>query len=662
MARRLAAIMFTDLVGFTALAQSSEAQALARVAEQALVVRPLIAGLGGREVKSTGDGFLVVFESALNATECAIQIQRRMQERNSRSSTPPILLRIGIHIGDIEEAGGDILGDSVNIAARILPISDPGGICLSEQIAHQVRNKLSVPLERLAPRRLKGVRELLTVYRVVLPGAHPEASEGRSSLPRLAVLPFANISPNPKDEYFSDGLTEELISVLSKFHGVRVIARTSVAQYKGSAKSIAQIGSELGVSSVLEGSVRKSGDQLRISVQLIDARTEEHRWAATYDRKLENIFAIQAEVAKQTAGALKLEMLGSDQNGLRGRPTSNLAAYDSYLRGIQASRQFSPGSSRRPVPGPDAAEFFESALREDPQFSAAHSSLANHLLAIGGVTRESREAFARAREHVDRALEIDPTSSEAHTARGNLLMQVDFDWAEAESELRQALDLNPNNSIAHFWYRSLLTVLQRFSEAKVQLDAGFELDPLWFLAKRQGVTLLALSGDWDEAIRMAEGLVENARADPRNRMESLSLLAWIYAYAGRPIDARRVVRQVHVSTDPNSRLARTVFHAWLGDREGSSESLAAWERRAKVEYMSPMLVVQALAQLGRTEEALSRLEQDVRNGESYLWAHYQLPYFDPIRDHPRFIAALDSFHLPTTQGWRKPALRSPLPK
>ena len=657
MARRLAAIMFTDLVGFTASAQADEAAALARVDEQASVVRPLFAAFGGREIKSTGDGFLVEFDSALKATECAIRIQQRIRERNSESRGPPILLRIGVHIGDVEEVGGDILGDAVNVASRILPVSEPGGVCLSEQIVDHVKDKLPVQLERLAPRRLKGVREAVTIYRVALPGTAHEPSAARQLLPRLAVLPLANISPDPRDDYFADGLTEELITVVSKIRGLRVIARTSVNQYKGTAKPIAQIGEELGVDSVLEGSVRKAGDQLRISVQLIDVRTEEHRWAENYDRKLENVFAIQAEVAERTAAALKLEMLGADRSAVRGRPTSSLAAYDLYLRGIQASRRFSPGQGRYPQARRDATWYFQEALREDPEFSAAHSSLANHLLAIGGVTREGQEAFARAREHVTRALEIDPRSSDAHTARGNLAMQSEYDWTRAESEYRLALDLNPSNSTAHFWYRSLLTVLQRFTEAKDQLDAGLELDPLWFLAKRQGITLLVLSGDWDASVRLAEGLVDSARGDPSNERESRSLLAWVYAYVGRPLDAERVDRGIHHLADPDSRLAHAVFLAWLGKRRGLQPALTAWERKAKSEYISPLHVVQAYAQLGQSEVALSRLEQDLRRGESYLWAHYQLPYFDPIRRDPRFVAALEHFRLPTTQSWRRPALK-----
>jgi len=657
MARRLAAIMFTDLVGFTALAQADEEAALARVQEQATVVRPLFASYGGREIKSTGDGFLVEFDSALKATECGIEIQRRMRERNSKSPASPILLRVGIHVGDVEEVGGDILGDAVNVASRILPISEPGGLCLSEQIVDQVRNKLPSKLERLAPRRLKGVQKPLVVYRVVLPGIEREPTVERAPLPRLAVLPLANISPDARDEYFADGLTEELIAALSHIRGLRVIARTSVARYKGTEKPIAQIGTELGVDSVLEGSVRKAGEQLRISMQLIDVRTEEHRWAQNYDRKLENIFAIQAEVAEQTARALKLKLLGSEREAVLGRPTSNLAAYDLYLRGIQTYRQFSRGVDRHERVSRDPGSFFEQAIREDPEFSGAHSYLANHLLASSGLTRPESEAFPRALEHVTRALQLNPRSSDAHVARGNLAMQADFDWPRAEDEFRQALDVSPSSSTAHFWYASLLAVLQRYPEAKEQLYALLELDPLWFLARESAVSIFALSGDWDEAVRQAEGLVENSRGNVQEERESRNILAWIYAYVGRRLDAERVDRQIRHPSDPGSRLAHAVFLAWLGKRRGIETCLKAWERDASSKYMAPVHVVQAYAQSGRTQEALSRLEEDLRKGATYLWAHYQVPYFDPIRDDSRFVTVLERMHLPTTQEWRKSALR-----
>ena len=431
--------MFTDLVGFTSSAQADEPAALARLHEQEEIVRPLFASYEGREVKSTGDGFLVEFESALKATECAIDIQTRLRDRNAKTRAPPIQVRIGIHVGDVEAVGADIFGNAVNVASRVVPLAEPGGICLTGETAAHVRERIPYALERLAPKTVKGVREPLDFYRIVLPGIERAPPPERSPLPRVAVLPLANISPDPKDEYFADGLTEELISVLSQIRGLRVIARTSVGQYKGTSKPIGQIGSELGVDAILEGSVRKAGDQLRIAVQLIDVKTEEHRWAQTYDRMLANVFAIQAEVAERTAGALKLELLSSERDAVLERPTSSLVAYEAYLRGIQASRRFTAGVESREELGRAVARHFEEALREDPDFAAAHSHLANFLVEISGITEETQRATSRAREHVHRALELNPRSSDAHAALGNLLMQADLDWPRAESEFRQAL-------------------------------------------------------------------------------------------------------------------------------------------------------------------------------------------------------------------------------
>jgi adenylate cyclase len=656
--RRLAAIMFTDMVGFTASAQADEATALTRLREEQRIVRPLFAPYGGREVKSTGDGFLVEFASAMKATECAVEIQRRLREPATRRHPSSIQVRIGVHVGDVEEDHGDIFGDAVNVAARVVPLAEPGGICLSEHAFALVRNKVPYRFEKLAPRGLKGVRDPVDVYRVLLPWDGRGASSGGASPPRVAVLPLANISPDPKDEYFADGLTEELISVLSQIHGLRVIARTSVGQYKGTAKPITQIGSELGVGSVLEGSVRKDGDQLRITVQLIDVPTEEHRWALTYDRKLENVFAIQAEVAKRTAEALKLELLKSERQAVEERPTSSLAAYEYYLRGIQASRRVSVGVGKYDEIDREAESHFEQAIREDPHFSAAYSHLANHLLAVGGVTRIGKVAYSRARELVSRALELNPQSAEAYTARGNLAMQADSDWPNAEAEFLRALESNPSSSNAHFWYANLLAALQRYSEAKDHLVAAIELDPLWFLAREALVSVHLLSGDWDAAVSLAEHLTESFRVDPNVERDARRLLAWVYAYVGRPDDAAREDERIAHPSDPGSELVHALFLAWLGKTRQLSTRLRAWEHGSKIGYLSPLRRVEADVLLGRNAAALSRLEHDLRNGESYFWAHYQAPPFDPIRDDPRFVTILEKLHLPTSRTWRRSALGS----
>jgi TolB-like protein/class 3 adenylate cyclase len=644
MARRLAAIMYTDVVGFTASAQADEAAALSRLREQEGIVRPLFKPYGGREIKSTGDGFLVEFESALKATECAVEIQRRLRERNTREPTTPIQLRIGIHVGDVEEAGGDIFGDAVNVASRVVPLAEPGGVCISDHVATHVRSKVPYPLERLSPRNLKGVREPLDVYRLVLPWESGGSSPSSSSLPRIAVLPLANISPDRENEYFADGLTEELITVLSQIKGLRVISRTSVNQYKGTSKPVSQIGSELGADSVLEGSVRKAGDQLRIAVQLIDTRTDEHRWAQTYDRKLENVFAIQAEVAERTAGALKVELLKSEREALQERPTSSLAAYESYLRGVQASRNWVWDVGKRQTMDREVEQYFQAAIREDPHFSAAYSHLANHLLAAMGITRPSSEVLPRIRELVANALELSPNSSDAHTAAGNLAFQGDLDWTRAEAEFQQAIAFNPSTTTARHWYGYLLNVLQRFAEGRKQDLATIELDPLWLSPRIQLISNGNLWGDLEGAIASVEKLLTTFGDSGGIRY----WLAELYAHAGRAEDALKLMEPLAGATDPNLRLQRAWILLLLGKPEELRGTLAEWEQGGWPMYVSLTNRAVAYALLGEKEQALTLLETDFREGERLLWSAYRGPAFDPIRNDPRFVSMLRALKLPTT--------------
>jgi len=635
--------MFTDVVGFTASAQADEAAALSRLREQEKIVRPLLAPYGGREIKSTGDGFLVEFESALKAIECAVEIQRRLRERNSKAPQAPIQLRIGIHVGDIEEAGGDIFGDAVNVASRIVPLADPGGVCVSEHVFAHVRNKTPYPFEKLGRKSLKGLREPIEVYSVGLPWDDRRSSIRSSSLPRLAVLPLVNISPDPKDEYFADGLTEELISVLSQIRGLRVIARTSVSQYKGTAKPIAQIGSELGVGSVLEGSVRKADSQLRITVQLIDVETEEHRWAHTYDRKLDNVFAIQAEVAERTAGALKVELLKSEREAIQETPTSSLAAYESYLRGIQAFREFTGPVGMHEKADREAERYFDEAILEDPEFSAPLSYLANHLLGVMGITRSGKEILPRVRELVARALELNPNSSDAHTAAGNLAFQGDLDWTRAEAEFQQAIALNPSSSTARAWYGYLLGTLQRFDEAIKQDLVAIELDPLWLMPRNQLVGAHTCSGDLDGAITLLEKMSDAFRDAPRIR----NSLAYHYALAGRADDALKIVEPWAGATDLDTRALRATVLAILGRPEEGRGLVAEWEAGRWPQYISLPSVAGAYAFWGETDKAVALLERDFREGDKVLWSVYQDPNFDQMRDDPRFVAFLKEMKLPT---------------
>jgi TolB-like protein/Flp pilus assembly protein TadD len=627
--------MFTDWVGFSASAQEDEASTLKLLQEEEELVRPIFASRHGREIKSTGDGFLVELDSALHAVLCAIEIQERLHDRNSRPGIAPIRLRIGVHLGDVEERGGDIFGDAVNIASRLEPLASPGGICISGQVYDQVRNKISNRLEKIEPRALKNIHVPIDVYRVTLPWEGGGSKPRDATRNRLAVLPLANISPDPKDEYFADGLTEELISALSKIQGLRVIARTSVSQYKSTSKSVSQISTELDVGSVLEGSVRKAGNRLRVTLQLIDASTQEHRWAKTYDRELDDVFMIQSEIAEKTAEAFRLDLLGTDRESIRKKPTSNLDAYNLYLQGLHAARQTTAAGYT------DSRRFFEEAIARDPDFSLAYSALANMYLLMVGDLLAPGVAFPRASQLVTRALELDPESSDAHTARGNLALQHDQDWEISEIEFKRAISLNPSNANAHFWFAMLLTAVQRFDEAVEELRTTIELDPLWKLPRTWLLSVYFVDGNTDAALAIGEEERSRYPGDPSVPVA----LGTIYARAGRLEEARKEANRSLGPTDDGTRWNRAVLSARLGNPEEARALLAEWTGGSRGGYTNPALIAGLLSILGEQEQALEVLERDLLEGRS-LWAEYQWMAFDSLRGHPRFRGILEKLNLP----------------
>jgi len=629
--------MFTDMVGFSAAMQADEAGTLTLLKEQEELVRPLFAAEHGREVKSTGDGFLVEFDSALHAVQCAIDIHRRLHERNSQEGVKPIKLRIGVHLGDIEERGNDIFGDAVNIAARIEPLARAGGICISDPVFTQVRNKVPNKFEKLLPKKLKNIRYPMELYRVALPWEAAEAPTGEIPRSRLAVLPLTNISPDPTDEYFADGLTEELISALSKIRELRVIARTSVNQYKASSKPVSQIGAELDVASVLEGSVRKSGNRLRITLQMVDTATQEPIWATTYDRELDDVFAIQTEIAEKTAGALRLQLLDPDRESIRKKSTSNLVAYNLYLKGIHAARTATyEGYS-------GSIKFLDEAIREDPEFSPAYSYLANIYMLLMGETLAPHDTFPRAKVLVSKALQLDPNSSEAHTARGNLALQHEQDWETSEREFKWAISINPSNANAHFWYAMLLLAVQRFDEAAGELRTTIELDPLWELPKIWMMVAHFAAGDFEAAIAAAEEERDRNPNEPGPHID----LGMMYARSGRVEEAQTEAELSAGEVSEYDRLNRAVLWARLGRPEEARSLVAEGEEAARTRYVNPSRMAALFSALGEKEKALEWLERDYREGTRGLWFDYQLMAFDPLRSDPSFHAMLTRLKLPT---------------
>lgn len=500
--RRLSAIMFTDMVGYTARTQADEAGTLELLRQQEALVQPLLGVHHGRAVKSTGDGVLAEFPSALEAARCAVAIQEELHRRNEVAGRPRIEIRIGIHLGDVEERNDDIFGDAVNIAARVQPTADVGGIAVSQQVYDQIRNKIGLPLEPLGSKSLKGVRLPMGLYRILLPwNVRARDRADAAEPPRLAVLPFSNISPDPKDAYFSDGLTEEVIAVLSQLGRLRVIARTSVEPYRTTPKPIPDIGVELGVQWVVEGSVRKAGNRLRITVQLIDVASQEHLWTETYNRELDDVFALQVEMAKHIADALQLHLAAGESSRLERRVAPRPDSYLAYLEGRSRLKGIAEDDVRA------AQGHFERALALDPSNAAAHAALADTLRLIGELypDRPREETERRSREHAARALEIDPELAEAH---GSLaLAHTDaYEFAEAEVEFRRAIGLNPSSAWAHQWYADLLAGLGRVDLALEEYAIARQLDPLSALVVAQEIGFLAGLGRLEDAERELEAL------------------------------------------------------------------------------------------------------------------------------------------------------------
>jgi len=636
--RRLAAIMFTDMVGFTALAQENEELAMRLLDEQRKMVRPLIAKHNGREVKTIGDAFLVEFASSLEAVNCAGEIQGAMRDANTAGSKAKFALRIGIHLGDVIHTEGDVAGDAVNVASRIEPLAPPGGICVSAQVRDSVLNKTRYAFDSLGTPELKNVATAVEVYQIA--GFGPKI--GRASPPavaskdRIAVLPIANISSEKDEDYFADGLTEELISSVSRTQGLRVIARTSVMKYKGTAKAVSEIGRELGVGNILEGSVRKAGDRVRISVQLVDPSDEEPKWSQQYDREIRDIFAIQTDIAKRVADALRLQILGVPAAVTL---TRNPEAYISHLRGRQSWNTRTEAGIRR------AIGFFERALTEDDQFARAYSGLADCYSTLALLEFiPPNEAYPKAKEAVGKALSLDSMLAEAHTSLGLIRFQYDWDWKGAEEEFSEALRINPSYAPAHHFFADYLKAMGRFDEALAEIGRARELDPL-NLAINTGVGhVLYLSKQYDESIEQYKRAVD---LDPNFTLTHI----WF----GRPYLEKGMYAEAISELETAVRLSGegTLALAMLGHGLGSAgrkedarKILDRLLERSKTNYVPSYWVAVVYNGFKEKNQVMTWLRRAYDERSSWLvWSNVE-PRFDWLRDDPEFSALMKAMKFP----------------
>ncbi len=629
--------MFTDMVGFTAAAQTDEARALKLLREQEDFVRPILAAHHGREVKSTGDGFLIVFDSALHAIECAIAIQGRAQERNLRSRGAPIQLRIGIHLGDVEERNGDIFGDAVNLAARIGPCAVPGGTCISGPVFEQVRNKIPRSFEKLEPKVLKNVKFPIDLYALGTPETRTPTGSETSSPARIAVMPFSNISPEPADAYFADGLTEELITVLSRLRDLRVIARTSVNQYRSTTKPISQIGAELGVGSIIEGSVRKADHKVRVTVQLIDVATQEHAWAQTYDRQLDDVFVLQSEIARLVVKHLKVKVRPGERSRIREPTPVRPESYLAYVKGRTLLHDYGRDALAA------AKSQFELAISLDPHNAAAYSGLADATRLHGSFypSVPRAEWDANARRLADTAVALDPNLAEAHASLAIILWD-DSEYAAAEREFQQALALNPSYSWAHGEYAVLLAEEGRADEALAELTLAEAADP-WSEHNLSEMSWLLL---WKRRYEECFAKIQKLRELNPSNLHLHRLLAF-YHFARSDIEQSlaEVDRMAELESDPRwASVYRAQHLAWAGETENAKALLGKEE--ALPPYPFTAWYIAAIYGMLRDLDQCFRYLEIARVSHTLPLHPFRLmPEFQPVRDDPRFRVMLQKMNL-----------------
>jgi adenylate cyclase len=635
--RKLAAIMFTDMIGYAALGQRDESLSLDLIEGQNKIIRQSLQKHNGREVKTMGDAFLVDFSNALDAVRSAYDIQRSAREFNASQPTDRrIRLRIGLHLGDVEESDGDVFGDAVNVASRIESLAEDGGVCLTRQVYDQVRNKFELELTSIGTKTLKNVLTPVEVFKVVMPWEQRESKKrgypsARLERRRVAVLPFASMSPNPGDEYFADGLTEELIGVLSKIRELSVISRTSVMQYKGRPKSVLEVGKELNAGTIIEGSVRKAENRVRVTIQMIDATEDKHLWAESYDRELKDIFSVQSDIAGKVADALRVELLAGESEQIREAPTKNTEAHVLYLKGVYEADKGSPSDIER------AIWYFESAVEKDPRFAHAYVEIAYNYVGIAGESMPASKAIPKAKEAVERALSLGAKLAEAYNAKAAIAFQYDWDWAEAEENFRKAISINPSLAEAHDWYGRFMASMGRFDEALSEMSRAYELDPASpFVALRFGLVYW-MAGDNERARDLLAKTVDRYPTFARARV----VIAFIDAMEGKKDEALKGI-DFAITLDDNAffRTTQAMVLAYLGSGEEARrilEDLVAGKYKG---YASPGTVGAIYYLLGDKEKGYDWMHRAYEEHDATLPMENRWPILDVTREDPRFVELL----------------------
>lgn len=611
MERRLTTILSADITAYSRLMGADEAGTLAELKErQDNVVSPLLQKTGGRLVKLLGDGFLAEFGSVVNAVHFAVDMQAACEARNTNAAEDRRMdFRVGINLSDIIADEDDVYGDGVNVAARLQALADPGGICISDTVYQHIHRHMSYAFEDMGKQQLKNISGPVQAFRVKpngIGGPGHRRRAGGTHQASIAVLPFINMSGDPEQDYFSDGITEDIITDLSKISSLFVVSRNTAFTFKGQHVDIDQVTNRLGVQYVLEGSVRKSKDRVRITSQLVDGRTNGHVWAERYDRDLEDIFDLQDEISRSIVSALRVRILPEELENIAVKPTVNTDAYRYYLMGRGF---FHRGHTRRYLRL--AKQIFAKALDIDPNYAAAHAGIADcnsHLLDAGDTTISVGEIL----EQSERALAIDPSLAEAHASRG-LALYTAGRYVEAEDSFDRATRLKPDLFEAYLFYGRNCFNRGDYRRATEKFGKAAELKNDDFRA--YGLQAMCL--------------------------QSLGMKSASEAAARRALE--RCERAITERPDDADALA---FGAGLLAVLGEPDRTKDWAERAIViepdDFYMHYNLACAFAILGEIELAMDRLERAIGPATLKSLKEFMLhdSDLDVLRGHPRYAALL----------------------
>ena len=624
--RQLAVIVFTDIVGYTALMGEDEEKAFDVLRKNRNIQRPLIEQHGGKLIKEIGDGILASFTTATEGVLCAKAIQQTCQTHDD------LKLRIGIHLGEVIFEDGDVFGDGVNIASRLQAMAPISGIWISESVYQNISNKKEFTTKFIGTEILKNVKEPVHVYEVA---AHPTTTGTENHQPlvkgygkSIAVMPFLNISNDPEQEYISHGMAEEIINSLAHIKDLKVAGRMSSFQFKSAGADLREVGQKLGVETILEGSIRRQGDTLRVTAQLVDVKNGFHIWSEKYDRKMDDIFAIQDEIALAITAKLKVALKENEKASIVKSYTHNTEAYELYLKGRFYINRRGPYILQ-------GYQNFERAIQLDPGFAPAYAGFADAcLLSAYYAFYPSKEVMPKAKKAADAAISIDKTLCEPYTSLGFYYAYYEWNWAESKKNFRKAIELNPEYVTGIYWYSMLYLswIEQNFKESQRYGSIAIKLDPLSTIAHAIQSINYYVTGQYEEAVRLGKETIElDANHYLAYQMTGL-------AYIGLEKYPEAIELLTH-AVKMSNRYQWAIFNlAWAYHKQGDRAKMKELidELDARSEYISPFHRALAAAWDDDIDLAIKYLEKAFDDRDPILLSFNTWPNVpDTLKNDPR---------------------------